>query len=1178
MARATNPPPDTAGERIVDIDVQTEMQGAFLEYAYSVIYSRALPDARDGLKPVQRRILYSMAEMGLRPDRAHVKCGRIVGDVMGKLHPHGDSAIYDALVRLAQDFTMRLPLIDGHGNFGSLDDGPAAYRYCVTGETRIRLADGSSPRIGDLAARHGLEANSEADVALQVLDRHGRPVRADRIFHSGTHPVIAVSTETGHELQGSHNHPVLTLREVDRVPRLVWRRLDQLQPGDVLCLARHAAHPSSGPTERTDPVAVDGQAAYVAGGGAEGLVEGIPDAVWCATPATKRAFLSAAFQSDGSVVRGRRHTVSVRYRTPHRRLARDLAQVLLEFGVVAQLTQDVHRGAYRVLIAGRHNVAEFAASVSFLGSSQARLHRALDQIPQTAHRMSADAAPFLADYLVRALPTPRPDTSWVPADTLDGWPDRRAGVMATLDRTSVREVVAQILDPGYRYVHVASVEPRAPEPVYSVRVATEDHSFLAGGFVNHNTEARMASPAALMTDGLDENVIDFVPNYDGQLMQPDVLPSAFPNLLVNGASGIAVGMATNMPPHNLIEVIGAARHLLTHPEASLDDLMRFVPGPDLPTGGKIVGLDGIRDAYATGRGTFRTRATTRVEAITPRRQGIVVTELPYLVGPEKVLEKIKDLVQAKRLHGIANVVDLTDREQGLRLVIELKGGFNADAVLEHLFRMTPMEDSFGINNVALVEGQPRTLGLREMLEVYIGHRLEVVRRRCEHRLGKAADRLHLVEGLLIAILDIDEVIAVIRSSDDTAQARTRLMEIFDLSRVQADYILEMPLRRLTKFSKLELDKEKIELETTMAELRAILADEGRRREVVSTELADVASAYGTPRRTVLLESAGAAVTASRATPLEIADDPCWVLMSSTGLLARTASDEALSPADPARRAAHDAVVSKVAGTARGEVAALTTHGRMVRLGVVDMPSLPPTSSAPSLSGGVRIEEFLALEKGERVLALTSLRTDGPGIAVGTAQGVVKRVLADYPGNKDSWEIIALRDGDQVIGAVELPSENSDLVFVSSDAQLLRFGADKVRPQGRAAGGMAGIALSRGARAIFFGAVDLTLDDGEWASVVVTVAGSGYGLPGTQTGSAKVTPFAEYPAKGRATGGVRCQRFLKGEDTLLLAWAGTAPPLAAGANGVAVPLPPPDSRRDGSGTPLRQPVAAVTSPA
>ncbi|GAA3639621.1 DNA topoisomerase IV subunit A [Kineosporia mesophila] len=813
------PPPEDFTERIVDIDVEQEMQGAFLEYAYSVIYSRALPDARDGLKPVQRRIIYTMQDMGLRPERPHVKSSRVVGDVMGKLHPHGDTAIYDALVRLAQGFTMRAPLVDGHGNFGSLDDGPAAARY---------------------------------------------------------------------------------------------------------------------------------------------------------------------------------------------------------------------------------------------------------------------------------------------------------------------------------------------------------------------TEARPAPLTTELTNGLDEDTVDFVPNYDNSLSQPEVLPASFPNLLVNGASGIAVGMATNMAPHNLIEVIAAARHLLMHPNATLDDLMRFIPGPDLPTGGRIIGLEGIRDAYKGGRGSFKTRATIAIENVTARKQGVVVTELPYLVGPEKVIGKIKELVQAKKLQGISDVVDLSDRTQGLRLVIEIKTGFNPEAVLEHLYRLTPLEESFGINNVALVDGQPRTLGLVELLTVYVEHRITVVRRRTSFRRKKRQDRLHLVDGLLIAIVDIDEVIRIIRSSDDTAMARERLIAAFELTQTQADYILEMPLRRLTKYSKLELDKEKAELQREIDELSVILADDKVLRKLISGELAQVAKTYGTPRRTVLLEGSGTAVTTS-ATPLEVADAPCWVLLSSTGLLARTTNTEPLIPSDPAQRQAHDVLVSAVRTSVRGEVAAITSQGRMIRVPVVDMPALPPTSSAPTLSGGAPATEFVTLAKGERLLALTSLATETAGLALGTAKGVVKRVVTDYPGNKDEWEVIGLRDGDEVVGVVELPTDEVDLVFISSEAQLLRFGAKLVRPQGRAAGGMAGINLPAGARVIWFGAIDLTVKDGEWGNVVVTVSGAGSALPGTQTGAAKLTPFAEYPAKGRATAGVRCHRFVRGEDTLLLAWAGPSPALAAGATGAAVELPAPDSRRDGSGLPLKSAVAAISGP-
>ncbi len=808
MARRTTTPPEDFEEHIVDIDVGDEMRTSFLEYAYSVIYSRALPDARDGLKPVQRRILYAMHDMNLRPDRGHVKSSRVVGEVMGRFHPHGDGAIYDALVRMSQSFSMRVPTVDGHGNFGSPDDPPAAMRY---------------------------------------------------------------------------------------------------------------------------------------------------------------------------------------------------------------------------------------------------------------------------------------------------------------------------------------------------------------------TEARMAPAAVAMTSSIDEDTVDFRANYDGREQEPSVLPAAIPHLVVNGASGIAVGMATNLAPHNLIEVIQALRHLVTHPKADLDALMRFIPGPDLPTGGKIIGLDGVRDAYETGRGSFRMRATTRIESVTARRKGIVVTELPYGVGTERVIAAIKKLVQTKKLQGIADVKDLTDREKGLRLVIEVKNGFHPEAILEQLFKSTPMEESFGINAVALVDGQPRTLGLKEMLEVFLNHRFDVVRRRSGYRRGKAADRLHLVEGLLLAILDIDEVIQLIRGSDNAEMARERLMSIFDLTEIQANYILDMPLRRLTKFSKLELDKEADELKRAIEELDEILGDDARLRKVVADELADVAKTYGTPRRTVLLESSGQTATTS-ATPLEVADDPCYVFLSSTGLLARTTTLD--PPGQGGSRTRHDVIVSAVASTARGEVGVVTSAGRVVKLGVLDLPTLPTTANHPNLQGGAPVGEFVTLE-GERVLALTSFAPDSAGLALGTRQGVVKRVNPEYLSARDDWDVISLKEGDEVVGAVELRTGEETLCFVTSDAHLLQFGAGGVRPQGRSGGGIAGIKVAAGARVVSFTALDTA------ESVLVTVSGASSALPGTEAGSVKVTPFGEYPAKGRATGGVRCHRFLKGEDELVFAWAGTAPAFAAADSGAPVDLPEPVARRDGSGTPGSQPIAAVS---
>jgi DNA gyrase subunit A len=684
------------------------------------------------------------------------------------------------------------------------------------------------------------------------------------------------------------------------------------------------------------------------------------------------------------------------------------------------------------------------------------------------------------------------------------------------------------------------------------------------------TEARLAPAATALTADLDEDVVDFVPNYDNQLTQPEVLPAAFPNLLVNGASGIAVGMATNMAPHNLIEVVGAARHLLDHPDASLDDLMSFVPGPDLPTGGTIIGLGGIRDAYETGRGSFKTRAKVAIEPITARKMGLIVTELPFMVGAEKIIEKIKDGVTSKKLSGISDVTDLTDRKRGLRLVIGIKTGFNPEAVLDQLYKHTPLEDQFNFNNFALVNGGPKTLGLRELLQVYLDHRISVTTRRSRFRLARKQERLHLVEGLLVAILDIDEVIQVIRTSDDSDQARTRLMEVFDLSQVQSEYILELRLRRLTKFSRIELEAERDQLRAEIAELELLLSDPARVRNLVSHELEQVAEKYGTPRRTMLTHARPSIATtgsSKQAPVLEHADVPCQVILSTTGRVIRVdLADEADAPARPSRRVKHDAIRSSVATTSRTEIGAVTSTGRLIRLSPVDLPVVPDNSI--QLAAGVKVAEYLAIDaKRERVVGLVSLTADEP-VALGTKQGVVKRVgLADAP-NRPDFEIISLKPGDEVVGVAQ-GSDDDELVFVTSDAQLLRFPASAVRPQGRSAGGMAGIKLSAAGEVIHFTAIT----DAS-ASVVATISTSAATIAGTDPGRAKVSHLAEFPPKGRATGGVRAHSFLKGEDMLSVAWAGPEPTLAVASDGATRTLPAPGAKRDASGTPLDAVVGSI----
>ncbi len=771
-------------ERIVDIDVAKEMRESFLEYSYSVIYSRALPDARDGLKPVQRRIVYQMGEMGLRPDKGHVKSARVTGEVMGKLHPHGDGAIYDALVRMAQPFSLRIPLIDGHGNFGSLDDGPAAARY---------------------------------------------------------------------------------------------------------------------------------------------------------------------------------------------------------------------------------------------------------------------------------------------------------------------------------------------------------------------TEARLAPAALLLNESLDEDVVDFQPNYDAQLSEPEVLPAAFPNLLVNGAAGIAVGMATNMAPHNLREVIAALVLLIDNPQVTLEEVMQVLPGPDFPTGGVALIAEGLLEAYSQGKGTIKTRAKVSVENVGPRRTGLVVTELPYLVGPERVVDKIRDAVNSKKLEGIHNVVDLTDRENGLRLVIELKTGFDPESVLEALYRFTPLEETFGINNIALVSGRPQQLGVIELLSVYLGHRMEVVRRRSTNRLDRRNARLHLLEGLQIAVLNIDEIIEVIRTSDTADAAKSRLMQVFDLSDLQAEHILELRLRRLTRFSVIELEAEADQLRKEIEALVALLSSETRIKAQIRRELEEVADKYGDPRRTQLIDASGMVVVKKSPVVTQLEDEPTFVCITPSGKLFRTS-------APPVE--AREARLKIISTTTRSDIGLVTSDGIAHAVHVSDLPSAsagvtPQLPDAESIIGTTK-----------RVVAVIEWRSEAT-FALGTSQGTVKRFTGPLP-DKQEVSLIALKELDEVVGVAHA-DDAAELAFITSEANLLVFPASSVRPQGLPAGGMAGMNIPSG-KAIYFG---VPSED----AVVVSVSNSSMSLGGTDAGSVKLTQLSAFPRKGRGAMGVRCHKFLKGEDQLYFATLACDKPQLFDLDERPIFTPAVDTRRDGSGAPV-----------
>ena len=750
--------------RVEPIQLEDEMQRSYLDYAMSVIVSRALPDVRDGLKPVQRRILWSMVESGLRPDRPHRKSVAAVGEVLKKYHPHGDQSVYDALVRMAQDWVMRAPLIDGHGNFGSVDgDPPAAYRY---------------------------------------------------------------------------------------------------------------------------------------------------------------------------------------------------------------------------------------------------------------------------------------------------------------------------------------------------------------------TEARLAPMAMELLRDIDSETVDFVPNFDGYEQQPVVLPGRYPNLLVNGAAGIAVGMATNIPPHNLGEIIDATTHYLDHPEATTADLMKFVKAPDFPTGATIMGRQGIRDAYETGRGSIKVRAVATVEEGTQNRSNIVVTELPYQVNKARLAEKIADLVRTGKIKDIADVRDESNR-QGMRLVIVCKRGSNAQVVLNQLYKQTQLQENFSVIMLSLVEGQPRTLTLAEMIGYYVDHQVDVITRRTEYLKRKAEERDHIVQGLLIALDHLDEVIKIIRASQDADAARTKLMKTFKLSEIQANHILDMPLRRLTRLAREELEAEHEKLLKEIKYLDSLLKSPKKLRGVIAEELAEIRKKHANPRRTQLKADVGDLDVEDL-----IAEEDVVITVSRAGYVKR-------QPIDAFKRQGRGGKGVKGATLKEEDVIAnvfiTTTHhwllfftskGKVYRVKAHEVPE--NTRQARGLYAANLPGVLVSAD--ERVSAVLDLKEYEAGryLLFSTRRGMVKKTaLPEYDSPRTGLAAINLKDGDELMD-VKLTAGVDDVFLVSRKGQTIRFKESLARAMGRATAGVIGMRLAADDEVI---ALSLNSDGEEMISV-------------TQNGYGKRSKLADYPVKGRGGKGVIGHQITKKTGLLAGAFIGS----------------------------------------
>ncbi|GGM51222.1 DNA gyrase subunit A [Micromonospora sonchi] len=1158
-------------DRIEPVGLEVEMQRSYLDYAMSVIVGRALPDVRDGLKPVHRKILYAMFDSGYRPDRGYVKCSRVVGDVMGQFHPHGDSAIYDALVRMAQHWSLRYPLVDGNGNFGSPGNDPAAaMRYCLSGNARIRTALGSV-RIDQVVP--GAAPSSESDIDLKVRDRNGDLVGASKFFHSGEHPTLRLRTREGYELTGTHNHPVLCLVDVAGVPTLLWKLLAEISPGDRVVLQR------SVPDEIGYPMLEHVEAAVLAGAfvsegwvsedragfnnvdrdfflrvlaaydlavggpryvaerviasgsvlheidiqdlsalrasvlgeliGARSADKFVPEFVWQGPAAIKRAFLQALFEGDGSSSLLPRNTIQITYSTRSERLAREVQQLLLEFGVISRQCRYDH-GEIKVVITNRRDARIFAAHVGFLGRKQAKLESELASVPASSTALSSDHVPLVGDFIREHGASRWTERDWLRrhnVDRVERWERDRDEIAARITNAEVLDVVEPLVDGRFYYAEVAEVAGAGVQPVYSIRVDTDDHSFVSDGFVSHNTECKLDPLAMEMLRDIDEDTVDLQDNYDGRAKEPTILPSRIPNLLVNGSEGIAVGMATKIPPHNLREIGAAVQWCLENPDAdeatTLETLLEIVKGPDFPTHGLIVGQSGIQDAYRTGRGSIRMRAVVEVEEDKRGRPALVVSELPYQVNPDNLAERIAELIKEGKLGGIADIRDESSGRTGMRIVLVLKRDAVAKVVLNNLYKHTQLQETFGANMLALVDGVPRTLNLAQFIRYYVEHQIEVIRRRTAFRLRKAEERAHILRGLSKALDHLDEVIALIRRSPTVEDARQGLIQLLEIDEIQATAILDMQLRRLAALERQRILDDLAKLELEIADLKDILAKPERQRKIVSEELGEIVAKWGDDRRTKIVPFDGEVSMEDL-----IAREDVVVTITRTGYAKRTKVDLYRSQRRGGKGVSgaslrQDDIVSHFFVCSTHDwILFFTNKGRVYRAKAYELPE------ASRVAKGQHVANLLAFQADEQIAQIIEIPNYqvAPYLVLATKNGLVKKTrLEEFDSNRSGGIIaINLRDDDELVGAALVGPED-DLLLVSKNAQAIRFNAtdDALRPMGRATSGVIGMRFSEEDELLAMEVVREGLD--------VLVATNG--------GYAKRTPIEEYPVQGRGGKGV-----------------------------------------------------------
>ena len=1170
-----NLPPNTPekGDKVLSRVIEEEMKIAYVNYAMSVIVGRALPDVRDGLKPVHRRILYAMHEMGMFHNKPFKKCARIVGEVLGKFHPHGDTAVYDSLVRMAQDFSLRYPLIKGQGNFGSVDgDAAAAMRYCVAGDSLVVTEKGLIP-INQIATHE--------DISLKILSKDKQVHLASKWFDSGKHPTLKITTHKGYSLTGTYNHPLLTLTPDEFGTSVFkWALLENIQEGDVVVIDRRTdqfwpiqemnlTHFYPFDNNRILPPILDENLAFILGSlTAEGSLtetkiefcntdkewiqelqqrwdttfpdsklhlferfpssygkknyfrlechrrktiqflsniglvplkspsRRIPFSIFQSPKHIVSTFLRAYFEGDGTITFSSK-MVELGCCSASEKLIEEIQILLLRLGIDSTKRYDNERSIWKLYIRSSGSRLRFYKEVGFLYD---RKNKKLEYVVHHYAKDSSltDFVPFISDFIRK-----KTSSEFVLKHNFDRYSSMAQNYgtvcMDLLQETGTdhSSLFEYLLTSHYLFETVVSVQEAGIQPVFSLKVESNCHSFISNGFISHNTEAKLNTLAEDMLKDLDKDTVNFRDNFDGSLKEPVVLPNILPNLLINGSSGIAVGMATNIPPHNVVEICDAITKIIDSPEVGVEELMTLVPGPDFPTGGEIVCGHSLLYAYTKGKGKVTIRSISRVE-----KNKMIITEIPYQVNKSELIEQIANLVKDKRVLGIRDINDESDRE-GIRIVIELKDGTDPNVLLNQLYQFSNLRISYGIQLLALVQEQPVLLGLKDILLHHISHRKEVITRRTTYDLAQARERVHILEGLLIALNNLDTVIPGIRNSKTVDEARDFLMSTYSLTEPQAKAILELRLQKLASLEQQKIRDEHTQLLEQIAYFLEILSSEQKVLSLIKEELQELKKKYGDKRRSLIVHGNEEDEDVDLDDLIE--EQNVVVTMTNSGYVKRLPLDTYKTQKRggkgviAAGMKEEDFVERLYVASTHDHLLFFTDNGQVYWLKVYSIPE------ASRQAKGKHIANLVEMAPNEKITAIVPVRNFTQGyLFMATKQGVVKKTeLVEFAHpRKGGIRAINLDENDTLIG-VKYTDGNNEIILATREGMANRFGEQDVRSIGRAGRGVRGITLDHNDEVIGMLAAEEKMS-------ILTLTEKGYG---------KRTPVSEYRLCNRGGKGV-----------------------------------------------------------